>query len=334
VTPALASRAPQIAVVIPAFKVRDHILATLAAIGPEVAAIYVVDDACPENTGEHVRKNCADARVRVIRVERHLGVGGATTRGYREALGEEMDILVKLHADGRMDPARVVSIVRPLLDGDADYAKGNRFFDLDDVTGVPWRSLIGNSVESFVAKVASGYWNLTDPGNGYTALHGTVARALGLDKLARDDTFEVDLLLRLAMLRAVVVDVPMPARVNRVDDRARLPRGLFSRTAKRLAYAYFLRDFNAGTLQFLAGKLLVLIGAVYGGTQWYNAHDSGIAATPGTVMLAALPILVGVQLLIAAFRYEVTNVPRRPLHPHLVKRKEADLSATGWVRQG
>jgi dolichol-phosphate mannosyltransferase len=170
---------PQIAVVIPCFEVRDHILTTLEGIGPEVAAIYVVDDACAQNTGEHVRNNCADARVRVIRVERRLGVGGATVRGYREALGEEMDILVKLHADGQDDPTRIPAIVRPLLEGQADYAKGNRFFDLDDVSGVPWRSLVGNSVESFVAKVASGYWDVTDPGNRFTALHGTVARALG-----------------------------------------------------------------------------------------------------------------------------------------------------------
>lgn len=325
---------PRVAVVIPAYKVRDHILATLAGIGPEVAAIYVVDDACPEGTGEHVRKNCADARVRVIRVERHLGVGGATTRGYREALGEEMDILVKLHADGRMDPARIPSIARPLLDGHADYAKGNRFFDLDDVSGVPWRALVGNSVESFASKVASGYWDVTDPGNGFTALHGTVARALGLDKLARDDSFESDMLFRLAMLRAVVVDVPMPARVSREPARDRFPRNFLSRTLKRLAYSYFLRDFNAGTLQLLLGVFLLLVGAWYGGTQWYTAAASDTPATPATVMLAALPILVGAQLLIAAFRYEVTNVPRRPLHPHLVRRKEADLSATGWVRQG
>jgi glycosyltransferase involved in cell wall biosynthesis len=325
---------PRIAVVIPAFKVRDHILTTLAAIGPEVAAIYVVDDACPESTGEHVRKNCADARVRVIRVERHLGVGGATTRGYREALGEEMDILVKLHADGRMDPARIPSIVRPLLDGQADYAKGNRFFDLDDVTGVPWRSRVGNSVESFVTKVATGYWDITDPANGFTALHGTVARAIGLDKLARDGSFESDVLFRLAMLRAVVVDVPMPVRITRNEPRARFPRSFFSRTLKRVAYGYFLRDFNAGTALFLAGVFLMLVGSWYGGTQWYTAAASGFPASPGTVMLAALPVLVGAQLLIAAFHYEVTNVPRRPLHPHLVKRKEADLSATGWVRQG
>jgi dolichol-phosphate mannosyltransferase len=325
---------PRIAVVIPAFRMRDHILATLAGIGPEVSAIYVVDDACPESTGEHVRANCADPRVRVIRVERRLGVGGATTRGYREALGEDMDILVKLHADGRMDPARIPSIVRPLLDGHADYAKGNRFFDLDDVSGVPWRALIGNSVESFVSKVASGYWDVTDPGNGFTALHGSVARALGLDKLARDDTFESDMLFRLAMLRAVVVDVPMPARVHHARPRAQFPRKLFSRTLKRLSYGYFLRDFNAGTLQFLAGVFLLMIGAVYGGTQWYTAAAADIPATPGTVMLAALPLLAGMQLLIAAFHYEVTNLPRRPLHPHLVKRKEVDLSATGWVRQG
>jgi dolichol-phosphate mannosyltransferase len=137
------------------------------------------------------------------------------------------------------------------------------------------------------------------------------------------------------MLRAVVVDVPIPARAHRGSRvRTRFPRKLVARTFKRLSYGYFLRDFNAGTLQFLAGTFLLMIGAVYGGTQWYTAAASGTPATPGTVMLAALALLVGMQLLIAAFRYEVTNVPRRPLHPHLVRRKETDLSATGWVRQG
>jgi glycosyltransferase involved in cell wall biosynthesis len=334
-------RLPLIAVVIPCYKVRDHILGVLAGIGPEVAAIYVVDDACPENTGEHVRKNCADSRVRVIRNERNLGVGGATMRGYREALGEEMDILVKLDGDGQMDPHRIPSIVRPLLDGNADYAKGNRFFDLDDVTGMPKTRFIGNAILSFVNKMSSGYWDVMDPTNGYTALHATVCRALPLEKIAKDYFFESDMLFRLATLRAVVVDVPMPARYGAELSNLRVghaaatfPRHFLVRTFKRFFYSYFLRDFNAGTVQFLIGLALVLGGGIFGAIHWYRSIHTGIPATPGTVIVAALPILIGGHLLIAALNYDISNVPRRPLHPHLVKRKEADLSATGWVRQG
>jgi dolichol-phosphate mannosyltransferase len=337
----LVPRLPRIAVVIPCFKVRGHILGVLGDIGPEVEAIYVVDDACPEGSGEHVRQNCADPRVRVIRNERNLGVGGATMRGYREALGEDMDILVKLDGDGQMDPGRLASIVRPLLDGNADYAKGNRFFDLDDVTGMPAKRLFGNAVLSFVNKLSSGYWDVMDPTNGYTALHATVCRALPLDKIAKDYFFESDMLFRLATLRAVVADVPMPARYGRERSNLRVghaartfPKLYLVRTVKRLFYGYFLRDFNAGTVQFLLGSALVLGGAIFGGVHWYRSIASGIPATSGTVILAALPVLIGGHLLIAALNYDISNVPRRPLHPHLVKRKEADLSATGWVRPG
>ena len=165
----------------------------LAGIGREVAAIYVVDDACPEATGQHVSASCGDPRVRVIRNESNLGVGGATMRGYVAAMDEGMEILVKLDGDGQMDPARIASLVRPLLRGEADYAKGNRFFNLDDIAQMPAVRLAGNSMLSLVNKVASGYWDVMDPTNGFTALHAAVCRALPLQKIAKDYFFESDM---------------------------------------------------------------------------------------------------------------------------------------------
>ncbi|HZZ91645.1 MAG TPA: glycosyltransferase family 2 protein [Usitatibacter sp.] len=323
----------RLAVVIPCFRARDHVLATLAQVGPEVAAIYVVDDACPENTGEHVRANCADARVRVLRFDRPMGRGAAIVRGYREALGEEMDILVKIEPDGRMDPARIASIVRPLLDGIADYAKGNRFFAVEDAAAIPRRTLWRNAATSLAHRMATGYWELSDPANGFTALHATVAKALPLERLVRGDAFELDLLSHLALLRAVVVDVPMPARM----DPARVPRAprfpVVSRALRRVAYAYFLRDINPATFFLGGGASLVALGAG-AGLWWWRHAASGLPLTVAGALLIALPVLAGVQLLVAAAQYEIANVPRRPLHAHLVKRKEPDLSATGWVRPG
>jgi dolichol-phosphate mannosyltransferase len=324
---------PRIAVIVPCHRARDHVLATLAAIGPEAAAIYVVDDACPEKTAEHVRANCADARVRVLRLERSLGRGAAIVRGYREAIGESMDLLVKIEPDGRMDPARIASIVRPLLDGIADYAKGNRFFAVEDAAGVPRRTLWRNARASFAHRIATGYWELSDPANGFTALHATVAKALPLERLARGDTFELDLLARLAMLHAVVIDVPMPARM----DPARMPRvpraPVFGRALRRIGSAYFVRDLNAGSFFIAAGLALLAAGSIGALLLWRHAAEGAEAGTAGTVA-CAVALLSGVQFLIAAAQHEVASVPRRPLHGHLVKRKEPDLSATGWVRPG
>lgn len=324
----------RVAVVVPCHRARDHVLATLAAVGPEVHAIYVVDDACPEDTGAHVRANCADPRVRVLRLERSLGRGAAIVRGYREAIGEEMDVLVKIEADGRMDPARIPSIVRPLLDGAADYAKGNRFFAVEDAAGIPRGTLWRNAATSLAHRAATGYWDVSDPANGFTALHATVAKALPLEKLARGDAFELDLLGRLGMLRAVVVDVPMPARM----DPARVPRAprfpVFTRALRRLGYAYFLRDMNVATFFIGAGLASLGAGLVGALMLWRHAVAQGTAVTAGAAIAAAVAILAGIQALIAAAQYEIGNVPRRPLHAHLVKRKEPDLSATGWVRPG
>src|SRR5881394_3799447 len=257
--------AARIAVIVPCFRTKAQVLGVLVAVGSEVSAIYVIDDACPEETGLHVRANCLDPRVRVLINETNLGVGGATMRGYDAALEDHMDILVKVDGDGQMDPARIPDLVRPLLRGEADYAKGNRFFSLEDLSEMPWVRLLGNSMLSLINKIASGYWDLMDPTNGFTALHATVARALPLEKIARDYFFESDLLFRLATVRAVAVDVPMPAsygtapsslRVGRVA--ATFPGRYLLRTMKRLFYSYFLRDFNAGTVQLLFGSVSFL----------------------------------------------------------------------------
>jgi hypothetical protein len=177
---------------------------------------------------------------------------------------------------------------------------------------------------SLVNKMASGYWDLMDPTNGFTALHATVARALPFEKVANDYFFESDLLFRLATLRAVAVDVPMPAsygsapsslRVGRVA--ATFPGRYLVRTFKRIFYSYFLRDFNAGTVQLVLGSLLFLFGVIFGAYHWHQSIVSGIPATSGTIMLAALPVLLGGQLLIGWLNHDIANVPRRPLHLQL-----------------
>ncbi|HET9011848.1 MAG TPA: glycosyltransferase family 2 protein, partial [Gemmatimonadaceae bacterium] len=192
--------AARIAVVVPSYRVSRSVVDVVRRIGPECAFIYVVDDACPEHSGQRVSDGCRDPRVRVIRHASNEGVGGAVMTGYRQALQDGATIVVKLDGDGQMAPELLPSFVAPLLAGEADYAKGNRFFDLDGLSSMPSVRLWGNAILSIVSKLSTGYWNIVDPTNGYTAIHASVLRRLPLAKLSRGYFFETDVLFRLNTL--------------------------------------------------------------------------------------------------------------------------------------
>jgi glycosyltransferase involved in cell wall biosynthesis len=315
---------PKIAVILPCYRARAQVLEVLAQIGPECGAIFVVDDACPEGSGKHVASECRDPRVRVLYHSVNQGVGGATMTGYRAALELGAEILVKLDADGQMDPARIPSLVAALERGEADYAKGNRFFDLEGLGDMPWVRLFGNSMLSFLNKLSSGYWELFDPTNGFTALHAAVARRLPWEKIARRYFFESDLLFRLGALRALVVDVPMPARYGEEHSNLRVRQVLpefawkhLLNTGKRVLYRYYLRDFNIASLELVFGLLLVAGGALFGVFQWIAGSRSGSVSSSGTVMLAALPVLLGMQFLLAFLSFDMHGAPKSPLHRRL-----------------
>jgi dolichol-phosphate mannosyltransferase len=321
-------RDAHIAVVIPCFKVKATVLSVIARVPPSVASIHVVDDGCPEQTGRHVQAACRDPRVTVTFHERNKGVGGATVTGYRDALAAGATIVVKVDGDGQMDPADVDRFVRPILAAQADYTKGNRFFHIELLRGMPRTRLFGNSILSLVNKLTSGYWNIADPTNGYTAIHADVLRLLPLAKLDERFFFESDMLFRLNVVRAVVADIPLQATYG--DEASSLsiartsmefPSKYVTRLLKRIFYTYFLRDFSAGTVALVVGTMLALAGSAFGAWRWYLSGHTGRPATSGEVMLSALPVLVGCQLLISAVNFDIVNVPSVPLHPTLSARR-------------
>lgn len=317
---------PRIAVVVPSYRASLHILEVLKGIGPSVGKIYVVDDHSPENTGRLVEQKCGDPRVRVLFIEKNLGVGGAVLAGYKAACTDGADVVVKIDADGQMDPAEVPALVAPILDGEADYAKGNRFFNIEDVKAMPALRLLGNAGLSFLTKLSSGYWNIFDPTNGFTAIHASVAAQLPADKMARRFFFESDMLFRLNMLRAVVAEVPMKAIYGSEKSNLRVGRALFVFAAghavnfiKRVAYNYFLRDFNLASIELVIGTAALLFGLAFGTTSWITGARTLTPATAGTVMLSAMPVILGVQLLLGFLSYDISSVPKTPLHRRLTR---------------
>jgi glycosyltransferase involved in cell wall biosynthesis len=309
-----------VSVIIPCYRVKNRISGVLSEIPSRVDKIYVVDDACPEGTGEYIRQTCKDPRVTVLVHPANLGVGGAVKTGYRKALEDGATILVKLDGDGQMDPRLIPGLIDPVLSQSADYVKGNRFYDIAYLRKMPVIRRFGNAMVSFINKMASGYWNIMDPSNGFTAIGAGVLRFLPLDKIDNRFFFESDMLFRLNTIRAVVQDFPMKAEYGNEVSNLKVWKVLFgfpfkfcNRTFKRIFYNYFLRDFNIGSLELVVAFVFLVFGFVFGAVKWTASVESSQPATAGTVLLAGLPIILGFQALISFLHFDVGNIPQKPV---------------------
>ena len=322
----------RVAVVIPSYKVTRHIVDVIASMPAVVWRIYVVDDACPDGSGKLVAATVVDERVRVLYHTENQGVGGAVMTGYRAAFADGAEIMVKVDGDGQMDISLLPHFVEPILTGEADYAKGNRFYDLEEIRSMPTLRLFGNAVLSLMTKLSSGYWNLFDPTNGYTAIHSDVVKHLPFGKISQRYFFETDMLFRLNTLRAVVVDVPMDAKYGDEISNMKISKiigeFLFKHMRnffKRIFYNYYLRDISLASIELPLGLLMLLFGFIFGGYHWLESAHTGLQTPAGTVMLAALPILTGLQLVLAFIGYDIASVPKRTLH----RKRSISLSDAG-----
>jgi glycosyltransferase involved in cell wall biosynthesis len=320
----LQDKQPHISVVIPCYKVKSHILEVLSGIGPEVTSIFIIDDCCPELSGEFVRSKYDDPRVRIICNQENQGVGGAVMAGYRAAAAAGADVIVKIDGDGQMDPGFIPRFTEPILRGQADYTKGNRFYDLTNISRMPFLRVLGNGVLSFITKLSSGYWHIFDPTNGYTAIHAKVSAYLPMERISSRFFFETDMLFRLNILRAVVVDIPMDPLYGDEQSNLKisriLPEFLWKHARnlfKRIFYNYFLRDMTLASMELVFGSCLLLFGLIFGTIKWSQSISANIPTPTGTIMLAVLPVLVGLQLLLAFLGYDISNVPKNPVHSGL-----------------
>ncbi|WOE74030.1 glycosyltransferase [Alterisphingorhabdus coralli] len=326
----------KLAVIIPCYKVRSHIRNVIANIGPEIERIYVVDDKCPEESGQFVRDFITDKRIHVIMHEYNKGVGGAVVTGYRAALGDGMDIAIKVDGDGQMDPRLASVIAEPVIAGKADYSKGNRFHSVYNVRKMPVARLMGNAALSFITKLSSGYWSIFDPTNGYTAIHRTALSRLEFANIDERYFFETDMLINLGNSRAVVKDVAMEAIYADEESNLKIKKVLgqflgknLKEMIKRIVYTYYLRDFSLASAQLLLGAAMLLFGLVFGAIHWTGSITTGETASTGTIMVATLPIILGFQLLLSFLGFDISNEPKDVLqhYRHFPEEKALSRSA-------
>ncbi|MBK6669223.1 MAG: glycosyltransferase [Actinobacteria bacterium] len=304
----------KIAAVVPAFKEEAHIARVVTTMPDIVDIIIVVDDCSPDATYDRaVETN--DPRLTVIRHEENQGVGGAIMTAHAEAMRQGADIDVVFAGDGQMDPAYLPALLDPIVHDGYGFTKANRFYSSTSFRGMPAYRVFGNIVLSFLNKMASGYWNLFDPQNGYTATSRKALERLDFDRIAKRYEFENDFLMHLNILNVRARDVPIPAvygdEVSTIKLGTLVPallRLMSTGFLRRIMLKYVIGTFSPIALFLAVGTLLMLWSFGFG--IWVLAQTIGPPeASTGTVLLCVGPALVGIQLLLSAFQLDIAATP-------------------------
>jgi dolichol-phosphate mannosyltransferase len=308
-----------ITVVIPCYNVAKHIKDVVCNIPDSISYIIAVND-CSKDDTESILLKLANENKKIIyiRHEVNQGVGGAMITGYKRSMELNADITIKMDGDGQMDAAYIPALVKPLVDDKADFTKGNRFRELKALQAMPITRRIGNLGLSFIIKAASGYWNVFDPTNGFTAIKNETLKSMNFTKIHKRYYFETSMLIELYYANAVVNDIPMKARygdevsgLSRTKTLFQFPPKLFIAFIRRIILKYFLFDFNIASIYTIFGLPLFLFGLYYGITNFLKYSRSHIGAPTGTVVIPTLLIILGFQLLLSAVTYDITNYPRK-----------------------
>ena len=307
-------REARVAVVVPAYNEERQIDRVLETMPELVDRIVVVDDGSSDRTPERLaawRERLGD-RLVVVKHERRGGVGAAIASGYAYALRDGADAVAVMAGDGQMEPSELPRVLDPVVEGRADYAKGNRLFSGEAWRRTPHHRYLGNAFLSLLTKMASGYWHVADSQSGFTAIGREALGRLELDRVYPTYGVPNDLLIKLNVAGARVADVPVKALYG-IGERssmrvwAVIPKIswlLFKGFLWRLGARYVVRDFHPLVFFYALGALLVLIGTALGALETYLKLTTGNIAI-ATVVLVALLIVSGLQLLLFAMWFDM-----------------------------
>ena len=305
----------KIAVVIPTFRAEKWIAGVIRSIPYYVDYILVVDDKSPDRSADEASA-VGDPRVLLLRHKKNRGVGGAMVTGFGKALELEADIIVKMDSDGQMNPDYLCALLYPLAMKECDYAKGNRFSFIHQNHTMPLLRKIGSQALTFLTKMASGYWHIFDPQNGYLAIRTDVLRRIRLEWIDPSYFFENSMLLNLNIIEARTADVSIPSRYGDEESSMSLfwvlrkfPGKLLRGYFHRIFYRYVYRDISPVSIMLALGSLLMTTGLVIGLVAWYKSLFYSQPIVLGTLALGLVPIIMGFQLLLNGLILDVQQTP-------------------------
>lgn len=308
----------KISVSIPAYFEEKLISETISSIPDYVDHIVVVNDGSTDNTAEEVKKVMKkDKRVFLIDSEINEGIGASIMKAHKKGIEYGADILVVMAGDNQMDPNELPKLLDKIVDENADYAKGNRFFHTQDLNTMPRFRLFVNVVVSFLVKFCTGYWSVADPLNGYTALKAGTFQDLDVNSISKRYDFEVSMFVQLSLIGAKIKDVAIPARYGRAVSTIRLhkeaPRAirvLIKGFFKRMIIRYTLFSFHPIALFYGMSCLAITWTVLWTVVVSIITFARQTTPTTAVVMLSVLPFIVSFELLLQAVTLDIYNEPK------------------------
>lgn len=303
-----------VGVVVPAYNEGALITQTLESVPGFIDHVFVVDDGSEDKTSEKAN-SVGDGRVQIVRHDVNRGVGAAIVSGYQAAIEGGCDLVAVMAGDHQMDSKYLARLLDPLVDGRADYSKGNRLLS-SRRKGMPGFRLFGNSLLSFLTKVASGYWDVMDPQNGYAATTREVLEALPLDRVYPRYGYPNDMLVKLNAYGFRVVDVVMPPRYG--DEKSKIKiwsyipsvswlliKGFFWRMKEK----HVLQSFHPLVLFYALGLTLLPLGVLSGFYMLYLRLSTG-GITAASAIIPMFLLITGLQSLFFAMLFDMQSTKK------------------------
>ena len=305
----------KIGLVIPALNEERLIRPTLESVPPIVDLVYVVDDGSTDGTADVVRELAGgDERIQLIQHEENKGVGQSIITGYERASHDVCDITVVVGGDNQMPMEQIPDLLDPIVDGEADYTKGNRFLMPDaGLEDMPWSRFIGNALLSIMTKISSGYYKLFDVVDGFTAITKRAIDLVDWGKAWGGYGYPMDFLVRLNAYGLKVRDVPRrtiylegerQSQIKGVRYALRVAPMLVGDFYWRLFTKYLVRDFHPLFFFYMFGLIFLPLGVLFGVFLVYQQW-SGIGVTGPRSVVCALMIMMGIQFLLFAMLYDM-----------------------------
>lgn len=304
-------RAYRIGVVVPAYNEEQLIQKTISWIPTYVNRIYVIDDCSTDRTAE-ILDNVKDPRVVPIHHEVNKGVGAAIITGYKRALEDRMDLVAVMAGDNQMDPNQLPRLILPIIEGKADYTKGNRLLSQKMRKGMSsWRAF-GNGLLTLITKIGSGYWHISDPQNGYTVISRNALEVLDLDSIYTYYGYCNDILIKMNAFGMRVIDVTMPARYGIERSKIKYSKYVFKVAPMifmgflwRLKMKYMILDFHPLVLFYIASMVLVPVGFLFGVWIVLQKMAFNSPVSYNYPLLDVFISLMGIQLLFFAMLFDM-----------------------------
>ncbi|WP_049972919.1 glycosyltransferase family 2 protein [Haladaptatus cibarius] len=306
-----------IGVVVPAYNEEGFVGDVLDSLPDFVDRVYAVDDASTDGTWDEIREYAAverapragvsddtDGQVVAIRHNQNRGAGGAIKTGYLAARDDGTDVTVTIDADGQMDPSMMTRFLDPIVAGEADYTKGNRLSNSEFRSAMPRFRLLGNWLLTGLTRIASGYWDITDPQNGYTAISISALEAIDLEEMYEYYGYCNDILVKLNVAGMRVADVDMPAAYG--DEESSIEYGDYIPKVSLMLLGNFFwrlgsryRTHPLG-VAYALGIIAALAGVVHGfravGSAVTGAENDDAQKSLTSLVLGVVGIVAGVVL--------------------------------------